>query len=58
VVEQVIEWAIADKFFIYKPEEGDENSQFIHIVNLGKNNQTFLVEDIFPTKESQSTFTF
>lgn len=38
-------WGVSNEYFIYKPQEGDEDSDCFHITNLRKDNSTLLVPD-------------
>ena len=39
-------WSISNEYFIYKPMEGDDDSDCFHITNLKKENSTLLVPDM------------
>ena len=38
-------WGISNEYFIYKPQDGDEDSDCFHITNLRKDNSTLLIPD-------------
>ncbi len=38
-------WAISYNYFLYKPSPKDENSEYIHIVDLKEPEKVYLVHD-------------
>jgi hypothetical protein len=46
LLDEITTWNIFHQYLIYKPEAPDENSEYFHLINLEKNNATYLIEDI------------
>jgi hypothetical protein len=40
LIKPIRAWAIQDNYFIYKPDEPDTDSDYIHLVDLERDNST------------------
>lgn len=44
-------WTVCYNYFIYRPNDTDENHNYIHVVNLDKENATFMIEDFLDSTD-------